>query len=122
MIMDRDTSTFMIRDGVQLFLDALDGHLKDAETAVDRDKDDIFHKELIKIFSEGKGDFLKRFGWFINEDTELDFEANRVMIDSLLEFANNYKDKADINIIYKLFGEMLETRLYCASGSLDDSI
>ena len=44
------------------------------------------------------------------------------MLDSLLEFANNYKDKADINIIYKLFGEMLETRLYCASGSLDDSI
>jgi len=55
------------------------------------------------FFSEGKGDFLKRFGWFINEDTELDFEANRVMLDSLLEFANNYKDKADINIIYKLF-------------------
>lgn len=74
------------------------------------------------FFSEGKGDFLKRFGWFINEDTELCFEANRVMIDSLLEFANNYKDKADINTIYKLFGEMLETRLYCASGSLDDSI
>ena len=77
---------------------------------------------IMDFFSEGKGDFLKRFGWFINEDTELDFEANRVMIDSLLEFANNYKDKADINTIYKLFGEMLETRLYCASGSLDDSI
>ena len=96
---------------MKIFLEHIEEHIQNAETFVSKDPEDIFHVNMIKIFGTAKKEFQLLFAEYLSSNEELGAVKNQILVDKLRRFIQKYKAKQDVDIIYQLAGEMLETRI-----------
>ena len=111
MMFDPKTPTSIIVDLMNCFLEDIEDYIRDAQHYVENDITDIFHADMIEIFSESEKEFREKFNDYLQCNRKLTQSQNKQLADQLISFVNKYKSNKDINIMYQLVGEMLETRI-----------
>jgi len=111
MKIDYEVKTSMILSMMKCFLNDINAHIQDAQESVENDPNDIFHQEMIYIFSAAKNEFYKLFKNYFRNKNELGYQLNQLLVDKIFRFVSRYNAKKDSNILYGLVGEMLEDRI-----------